>query len=166
MYVDYSGEIVIQIFLVGLMGIALLCTLTSSEHQTPTEEQIKSAQEFAETSKFYVIEKEDTVVITFNAKDLLDNVDPIAMEYFYQRLYDKSLMEAQKNNLYGNNIMDVDHIRWETEWHICGYILGFSSATTIDLNYQETRGSLIYRGIKAIYDNINNYSGNLYFLPN
>ena len=153
-YVDYSGNSAIAVIALVVLGIYLLTNLTSSEKQEPSEEEIQKAEEYADSINGNPHDDRQTVDISFNAQDFLDNVDEDAREYFYQRLYDNSIQTAKTHGIGTDNLMDVDHIRWETEWHLFAHKLDISNADDIDLNVEETRWSMIERGLKYLEQNI------------
>ena len=49
-----------------------------------------------------------------------------------------------------DNLMSVEHIKWEVEIHLMGYGI-FSACDKMDLNYDETYSSLIERAFEEIF---------------
>ena len=163
-YVDQGGKSPIAVVALVVLGIYLLTNLTSSEKQEPSEEEIQKAEEYADSIKGKPYDDRQTVDISFKAQDFLDNVDEDAREYFYQRLYDNSIQTAKTHGIGTDNLMDVDHIRWETEWHLFAHKLDISNADDIDLDVEETRWSMIKRGLEYLEQYINGYKGDVWFL--
>ena len=57
-----------------------------------------------------------------------------------------------------DNLVSVEHIKWEVEIHLMGYGI-FSACNTMDLNYEETYSSLYDRAMWAIDKKITNFFG-------
>ena len=88
---------------------------------------------------------ENKIEIDFYLEDF-NTIDESARQYFYQALYDKSVEFAIANGINVDNLMTVDHIKWETEWHAFAGKLGITNANEINLDPDETRLSMILRG--------------------
>ena len=145
MYYDPSGEIGIWTILLGAAVITMVLSIPSSEEQRPTEEQLKAAEEAANKAKYTVNKNTSSVEIHIQTQEILDSVPLIARNYYYQCLYNKSLEEAKEKNIPLDNLMTVEHIKWEFEMHELGYYFGFEACNQTDLNVDETLLSMIRR---------------------
>ena len=146
---DPTGKIGIWTFL-AISGIfATILSIPSSEKQEATEKQINEARNEAKRADYKVKYNEEgkpsTVNISINTESVIDNVDSIARDYYYQALYDGTVKKANEYSIPVGNLMSVDHIRWEFSMHELAYYLGFDAATTTDLNIDETLFSMIRR---------------------
>ena len=82
-------------------------------------------------------------------RSLIENFDRTTLYIFYTLLYQRSVTEAATNNITADKIMSIEHIRWETEWHLAASFL--SNTDEINLNYSETKASMIGRGFEAVW---------------
>ena len=64
-------------------------------------------------------------------------------------LYKLSVKEAATKNITADKIMSIEHIRWETEWHLAASFL--PNTDKINLNFSETRAEMIKRGFRALF---------------
>ena len=149
MYVDPEGHSFMAVVLLVLIGGYLLFNLTSSEMREATYEQIKKAEDFADSVAFDPKKEESTVNIIVNTEDYIKNVDVLTREVFFQRLYSRYLAKAESENIGRENLMTLDHIKWELDMHVITVNL-FVNSEKAELNVDETFGSLVVRGIKCI----------------
>ena len=121
---------------IGIVILGVLCCIgvgvlfiPSSEKQEATQTQIDEANKAAGRAKLEIREDKNgnpaTVDVHIDTKDVIDNVDNIADDYFYQSLYDRTVEEANKHGIPTKNLMSIEHIRWEFELHELAYYFGF-----------------------------------------
>lgn len=150
MYYDPSGEIGLIVgILVGIAVGSLVVSIPSSEKIEPTESQIKEAESAANRAEYVVRSDSDgnpyTVDINIDTKDVIDSVDNIAMDYYYESLYERSVEIADEAGVPADNLMSSVHIAWEFEFHLAAYYVGIENARTTNLNVEETIFSMIKR---------------------
>ena len=149
MHVDYSGELFGSLIVFGAVCVGMIFSLTSSEKQVATPEQIQHAYDAAERAVLKEMNTNDassfTIYIHIDTEDALDSVDEIAYPYYYQRLYDRTVEKANELNMPIDNLMSVDHIAWEFRLHALAFTFGFSAAKKTDLNIEETPWKMFRR---------------------
>lgn len=140
--VDYGGNAPGAV-MVSLVGDGGMIDLYDSEELNKKWEKAYFASYYA------TIEIEGEHLIQFEMQ-LIENFDSITLRMFYEQLYIRSLEKAGSAgvDLSEIEIMSVDHIAWETNWHLMGKI--FPNTETIDLNYNETRLSMINRAFEHL----------------
>ena len=94
------------------------------------------------------IEFEGEHTIDFE-RSLIENFDRTTLYIFYMLLYQHSVTKAATNNITADKIMSIEHIQWETEWHLAASFL--QNTDEINLNYSETKASMIGRGFIAVW---------------
>ncbi|MBQ7789195.1 MAG: hypothetical protein IJ398_06035 [Clostridia bacterium] len=147
MYVDPTGKIGIVagiIALVGLMG-GVMFTFTSSEVQTPTEEEIQKAIDAADRATLKTREDKSTIDIAIDTADALSSISSDTKTFFYNRLYERTLDKAKKEGVPTENLMSVSHIAFEFTIHELGYNLGIENCKITDLNVEETFWTMMWR---------------------
>ena len=147
MYFDPAGEAWWTVIGLVLVGAYLITNLTSSEKQEATPEQIEKAIEAANQADVNPRNDNSTVDIKIDTEQVIDSVDEIAYEYYYQRLYERSLEVAEDNKIPLGNLMTKKHIKWEFRLHMIGYKLGFESCKKTDLNVEETPWEMFKRAL-------------------
>lgn len=157
MYVDNSGYMPIAIGIVLFVGMMVGCTVTlrSDTRQEPTQEQIEQAILAAEQAELEESKDNygnDTIKIHIDTQHAIDNVDVLAYDHYYERLYERTLELAEFNGIKTEYLMDIKHIRWEYQWHAFAHSFGFDSAKTTDLDIDETRWTMIKKGWRAIWN--------------
>ena len=114
----------------------------------------------ANNARVYVYHNEDTNVKTIRIdvtfSDPNQQFDAATADVYYNRLYDRTVELAEKENIDRSDLMSVNHIRWEYEWHksMCNPAFGpiYEHAKVATLNPEETRWSMIWRGVKAFFE--------------
>ena len=158
---------------VGLLALAafLLVNLTSSEQQVPTEEEVQAATAAADRAKPRLNDSKTSIDIDFDTYDFKTSVSRNARDVFYDRLYERSLIEAKKHGIDESQLMSKWHIQWESEIHLLGYGI-FESSKETNLNVEETIFSIAGRAfkavenkIKAVENKINAWEGDIWVLP-
>ena len=151
MFSDLTGCMGVLTFLAGVVVIAVILIVPSSERIEATPEQIKSAEDAANRADVNVRnddnEKPYTVDIKIDTQDAIDSVDEIAKDYYYDSLYDKTIEKANQYSVPSGNLMSKWHIRWEFELHTVAYAMGIENAIVTDLNFEETPWSMFKRAI-------------------
>ncbi len=130
--------------------ILWVITIPSSEQMEATPKQIKEAQDAADRAELIVVNKNKenvTINIDIDTKDAINAVDSIAKDYFYERLYERTVKKAKEENIPIKNLMSVSHIRWEYCLHEMAFYLGFDAAKKTNLNVEETPFSMIKRAL-------------------
>ena len=85
--------------------------------------------------------------ITFD-RVLIEDFDAITLDIFFYLIYQRSLDMARNTENSTQDLMTLDHIRWETMWHLAVSFL--PNTDEINLNFSETKFGMIKRGFKAI----------------
>lgn len=128
-------------------------TLTAVWQSGPSDAQIEAAIEAANHAIMTPRANKSSVDITIDLSDEQNLFPAIASEYYYQRLYERSVEVAEQNSIALTTLMDVDHIKWEYELHLVGYRSGNEAIKArcekIDLNIEETVWSMIEKGFAA-----------------
>lgn len=157
MYVDYDGCFAaLAIGALIVFGGAILLLATSDVK--PTNAMKQEAKDAAKNAKYEIKELDNgqvTVHIKVDTNDSAQSFDSRVSNIYYQELYNQSIIYLEKANFSVENaiLMDVEHIKWEYEWHIA--VKGiFENVDIIDLNYDETKGSMIKRGIETLWRKI------------
>ena len=149
MYPDPSGQIgIIGGIIGGGVVVFFLLLIPSSEEQEPTESQRKAAKDAADRAILKPATDgygNKTIDIQIDTKDVLDNVDSIAMSEFYDRLYDRMLEKAHDDQIPTDNLMSHWHICWEFVVHKIGYHFGIENTITTDLNVDESPWTMFLR---------------------
>ena len=151
---------------VGLLALAafLLVNLTSSEQQVPTEEEVQAAIDAADRADVDARPDNSSVDIEFDTYDFKTSVSKNTRDVFYDRLYERSLIEAKKHGIDESQLMSKWHIQWESEIHLLGYGI-FKSSEVTNLNVEETIFSIAGRAFKAVENKINAWEGDIWVLP-
>ncbi len=151
---------------VGLLALAafLLVNLTSSEQQVPTEEEVQAATAAADRAKPRLNDSKTSIDIDFDTYDFKTSVSKNTRDVFYDRLYERSLIEAKKHGIDESQLMSKWHIQWESEIHLLGYGI-FESSKETNLNVEETIFSIAGRAFKAVENKINAWEGDIWVLP-
>ena len=142
--VDYSGDSWIAI--AGLVAIfaIVLSTFTSSDDDSVSEEEQKNIDKAVETAEAAgVVYQKGEVIITYDMNDF-KNIDSSARHHFYNALYQRNLDVAKENQA---EPMSYYHIKWEAEWHLYASYLNIPNAEKVMLNTNETKLSMIQRGV-------------------
>ena len=150
MMYDPTGEIGILTILGAFAVLTLVISIPSSDQLRPTKEQIEAAENEAEQAKYSVVYDSagnQTIHIQIQTEDVLNNVDYIARDHYYQSLYDKSVQIANEKGIPTENLMTVRHITWEFNFHVVAYHLDFESALVTDLDSDETPWSMLKRAM-------------------
>ena len=149
--IDTTGDSWLVIVGLALIGGYILTNFTSSEKREATTEQISHAIDAANRAELEkrtsLDSNKSTIDIKINTQDVIDSVDEIAYDYYYERLYERTVEMANTYEMPTDNLMSVDHIRWEFQLHAFAHLLGHPSAAQTDLNVEETPWKMFERAI-------------------
>ena len=138
--------------LVTAIVLGIVVSIPSSEQQEPTQEQLDTARRVAESAFFEKAISSAggflTIYIHIDTGYMLENVDSIAWDYYFQCLYDIMLEKARSLGIPVENLMSKEHITWEFMLHVLAFYLGFESAKKTDLNIEETPFDMFGRAFK------------------
>ena len=148
-YCDYTGESAAVIGLCIIFGL-LLTNLTASDKIILNETEKEVIDQFVNEEVHCKLDENGETIISFELDKYRENVPHYGRDYFYEKVYEKSVFESQNDENNNWRLMDVEHIRWETEWHNFAGYLGFSNADLIELNTDETIKSMIKKGWKYV----------------
>jgi len=175
MFVDPNGESILAV-IIGIAGLGgtliglASCAPNNPEPEPPKQppepevdpKKIEQAHAAADNAIFKYIEKKDnkpaTVDIVINLEDSKNAPPSGYYDYYFQRLYDRSVENLLKNNVNVEdaNLMSISHMRWEYTIHYIGFVMGKSSlfyenSKEVHLNVDETYVSIAERAMDAVW---------------